>query len=92
MITMLKQGSARVPLDRIPQLAAALECDPRFLFRLALEQDGLKSQSAAIDEIFGEIVSRNEVSWIHEIRDASGHNDPALTTRSRSALRAIFGR
>lgn len=92
MITMLKQGSAKVPLDRVPMLAAAMEVDPRYLFRLALEQEGFDTQRAAVEEIFGAIVSRNEVAWLEALRDASGHSDPALTTRSRAALRGIFGK
>jgi hypothetical protein len=28
MITLLKQGANRVPLDRVPQLAKALDSDP----------------------------------------------------------------
>ena len=92
IITMFKQGSAKVPLDRVPQLAAALECDPRYLFRLALEQEGIETQRAAINDVFGTVVSRNEVAWIEQIREASGHSDPALTQRARSALRAIFGK
>ncbi|WP_328799879.1 hypothetical protein [Pseudoroseicyclus tamaricis] len=43
MVTMIKQGSAKLALDRVPMLAAALEVDPRYLFRLALEQDGFET-------------------------------------------------
>lgn len=38
MITMIKQGRSKVALDRVPALANALECDPAYLMRLALEQ------------------------------------------------------
>src|SRR6056297_3865375 len=38
MITMIKQGSTKVALDRVPALARALECDPAYLMRLSLEQ------------------------------------------------------
>lgn len=92
MLTMMKQGVSKVPLDRVPQLAAALEVDPRYLFRLAIEQDGFETRKTVIEDIFGTIVSRNELAWIQEIRDASSHSDPSLATRSRVALRAIFGR
>jgi hypothetical protein len=46
----------------------------------------------AVEEIFGTIVSRNEVVWLEELRDASGDTDPALTSRARSAIRGIFGK
>jgi transcriptional regulator with XRE-family HTH domain len=38
MISMIKSGATKLALDRVPQLSKALECDPAFLLRLALEQ------------------------------------------------------
>jgi hypothetical protein len=92
MLAMIKNGSTKLPLDRVPSVAKALECDPRLLFKLALEQPGGATTAVAIEAIFGTIVTRNEVAWLEEIRDASGHSDPNLTVRSRIALRAVFGK
>ena len=92
MIAMLKSGASKLALDRVPSLAEALECDPRLLFKLALEQLGGATTARAIEQIFGTIVTRNEVAWIEEIREASGHGDPSLTTRSRSVIRGVFGK
>ena len=92
MIAMLKSGATKVPLDRVPSLAAALDCDPRLLFNLALDQMGGATTVRAIEEIFGTIVTRNEVAWLNEIRDAADHSDPSLTSRGRSAIRGIFGK
>ena len=38
MMTFLKNGRNKVPLDRVPSLAKALEIDPAYLMRLALDQ------------------------------------------------------
>lgn len=59
MISMFKRGEVRVPLDKIPALAKALEVDPGHLFRLALEQywPGLRE---TIQAIFGRVVTANE--------------------------------
>ena len=92
VISMLKSGATKLPLDRVLALAKALECDPRHLFLLAIRQQGYETEEAAIAQIFGTIVTTNEAIWIEEIRDASGNTDPNLTTRSRSALRAIFSK
>lgn len=92
MIAMLKSGATKLPLDRVSSLAEALDCDPRMLFNLALDQLGGDTTVRAIEEIFGTIVTRNEVAWIKEIRDASGHTDPSLTVRARAAIRGIFGK
>ncbi|MGR3793011.1 XRE family transcriptional regulator [Vannielia sp. SX4] len=91
MLSMIKSGASKLALDRVPALAAALEIDPRLLLRLALEQEGLETSSAAIDDVLGTVVSLNEQEWVREIREASNHSDPRLTSRSRAALRAIFG-
>ncbi len=92
MLTMLKQGATRVPLDRVPALAQALDCDPAWLLRLALEQGEGSTAAAAIYEIMGPMVTANERAWLAEIRDASGDSDPRLTSRARATLRGIFGK
>lgn len=38
MISMVKTGDVKLPMDRVAALAKALECDPAVLARLALEQ------------------------------------------------------
>jgi len=38
MISMIKTGEAKLPLERVEKLAIALDCDPHHLAQLALEQ------------------------------------------------------
>src|SRR4051812_28502756 len=64
MLTNIKLGNSKLPLDRVPALAKALECDSAFLFRLALEQIGGETTALAIRNIFGSIVTRNEADWL----------------------------
>jgi hypothetical protein len=92
VLSMIKSGTSRLALDRVPALAAALECDPARLYRLALMQTGMETAQAAILEVFGSVVTRNEAAWLAEIRDASGNSDPGLTSRGRTAIRGIFGK
>lgn len=92
MISIIKSGGARLPIDRVPALARALEVDPRRLLQLAVEQWVGLTAARTFDEIFGTIVTLNEIGWLKEIRDASGNSDPALTTRARFTLRSIFGK
>lgn len=91
-LSMVKSGASKLALDRVPDLAKALECDAAYLLRLALEQAEGSTAAAAIFQIVGDPVSENERLWIAEIRDASGDTDPRPTSRSRNQLRAIFGR
>jgi hypothetical protein len=92
MVTMIKNGTSKLALDRIPSMSRALECDPRFLMRMALDQAVGDTAAAAIIEIFGSPVTANELAWLQELRGASGDNDPRMTTRGRSSIRAIFGK
>ena len=92
VLSMVKNGASKLPLDRVPALARALDCDPARLFRLALEQGGNETTQRAIEEVFGAIVSRNKSGWLQELRLASNHSDPTLTLRARSAIRGIFGK
>lgn len=59
---------------------------------LALEQAVGDTAAQAIIEIFGTPVTANELGWLQEIRSASEHSDPRITSRSQAAIRAIFGR
>lgn len=91
-MSMLKAGKNKLPLDRVPALARALEVDPALLMRLALDQAVGVTAAQAIVEIFGTPVTENERGWITELRDASDNTDPRLTGRARAALRGIFGK
>ena len=92
MMTFLKNGKNKVPLDRVPSLAKALEVDPAYLMRLALDQAVGATAAKAIVEIFGTPASENERGWLAELRDVSENTDPRLTARSRAALRGVFGK
>jgi hypothetical protein len=92
MLSMIKTGATRLPLDRVPELAKALDVDPARLFQLALEQWVGSAAARAFEAIFRVAVTRNEVDWILVIREASGNTDPAVTTRLRAAIRALFGK
>ena len=92
MITMIKQGSSKVALDRVPTLARALEADPAYVMRLALVQAIGSTAAEAVVEVFGEPVTVNEVGWLQAIREASNNTDPRLTSRSQAAIKTIFGR
>lgn len=92
MMTFLKNGRNKVPLDRVPSLAQALEVDPAYLMRLCLEQSVGVTAAKAITEIFGTPATENERGWLAELRQVTDNSDPRLTSRSRAALRAMFGK
>lgn len=90
VIAMIKAGATKLALDRVPSMARALECDPAYLLRLALEQQEGETAANALTEIWGTPVTSNELGWLAELRDASDHSDPRMTSRARTTLRSIF--
>jgi transcriptional regulator with XRE-family HTH domain len=92
MLSMLKGGASKLPVDRVPSLAKALDCDPAYLLRLTLEQIEGNTAADALMEIMGTAVTENEKAWLQELRAASHNTDPRMTTLSRAAIRAIFGK
>lgn len=90
MLSMLKTGAAKIPLDRVPALAVALECDSALLFRLALEQNFEGAALMAVRAIFRTVLTENELAWIELIRSASGGTDPHVTSMRAKILRGLF--
>lgn len=89
MISMFKRGETKVPLDKIPALAKALNVDPAFMFKLAIQQYW-PEMGQAIAEIFGTILTRNETKMIELIRRLTKGSDPELTHRVKRKLKAAF--
>ena len=90
MISMLKRGETKVPLDKIPALAKALHVDPAHLFRLAMEQQwpGMK---AVVDEVFKNIASDNETdTLLKPWREITKERDPSPTSRAAEILERAF--
>lgn len=92
VMSMLKAGSIRLPLDRVAPLATALEVDPTYLMLLSLEPAVGDTDARAILETFSRSVTSNELAWVLAIREASRMSDPPLTKRGRTAVFAVFGK
>jgi hypothetical protein len=92
MLSMVKTGASRLPLDRVPALAVALGVDPARLCLLAIDQWAGSAAARAFEAIFRTVVTDNEIQWIREIREASSNTDPAMTTRARALIRSHFGK
>lgn len=72
---MIKTGDAKLPLDRVPALAKALNVDAKHLFRLALDQHYPEVARVA-HEIFGRGVSDNKMILVQKFRELVGDDDP----------------
>jgi hypothetical protein len=89
MISMMRHGEVKVPIDKVPALARALNMDPAFLMRLTLQQYWPKS-AEAIAHVFGSILTRNEVKMLEVIRSATSNSDPEVTPELECKIRTVF--
>ena len=89
---MLKTGETKVPLEKLPAFARALEADPAHLFRLGMI-DLWPELAALIDDIFGrQMATKNEVViFLGKWRKATGDMDPAPNARFEAAVDEMVG-
>ena len=86
VLSMIKRGEMKVPLEKIPALAKALDVDPAHLFRLALEQYW-PDLGSMISEIFGALATSNEEAiFLTKWRAATENMDPAPNARIDAAI------
>ncbi|MFP5479268.1 MAG: XRE family transcriptional regulator [Alphaproteobacteria bacterium] len=88
-LSMVKTGVSKLAIDRVPALAQALECDPAYLMRLALEQEVGSTAAKALVEILGTPVSANERLWLDERAGQPLFRNPMCRLRS---VRTLAGR
>ena len=89
MVSMIKRGEVRPPLDKLPALARALNVDPAHLVRLAIE-DHFPEIAEAVQIGYGFATSANERAIIEEIRKLSNGSDPALNDHMRETLKTAI--
>ncbi len=90
MMAMIAGGTSKLPIDRVPALAKALNVDAAYLLRLALEQHDTMLWPI-IEEATGMVLTANEKKIVSLVRTASGSADPAPTGKLLRALREAFG-
>ncbi len=80
ILSMFRADQAKVPLEKIPALAEALDVDVGHLMRLGLEQYW-PDKMDVITKVFSRIVTDNEFELVREIREWTSDADPKLTLR-----------
>jgi hypothetical protein len=70
LFQMILDGYAKLPLDRVEQVAMALGCDARQLFRLAARQFYDEKAVCLFERMLGTPMTNAEQKWLHEIRSA----------------------
>lgn len=76
VLSMIKQGKMKAPLNRIGPLARALEVDPRFLLRFAFSEY-LPDTLDAVEDVFGApLLTHHEIDLIRGLRLHFKGHDP----------------
>jgi hypothetical protein len=89
IVSMFKTGAAKVPLARIPHLAAALGAEPAVLFRLAMLQYW-PDLHHVVAKLFGDVTSPHERELLGLLRFVTRHTDPKLSDRQKREIEKIL--
>lgn len=85
VLSMIKRGEAKIPMEKIPALARVLKVDPVHLTRLVMEQVWVNEERMVAD-MFGTLLTQNQRAWIALIRDLTGEDDPVLNPDLGAAI------
>lgn len=89
VISMIKKGQTKLPLEKVGVMADALGADPAKLLRMALKEympDTLK----VFEQCLGNVVTKNEMTMIEIWRDATNHEDPEIPAEAVKGLHQGF--
>lgn len=87
VITMIKQGKTKLPLERIGPVAKSLGVDPGFLFKLAVNEYMPTLMEAVEAIIDGPVLTHNEIEFIEVIRSSKVQNPRLRTDAERRELK-----
>lgn len=90
ILSMIKRGETKVPIDKIPDMAKALRVDPAHLARLVLDQHW-PALTFSFEEIFGGgMITVNERKLLTLWRQETGNNDPVINDARTARLSEVF--
>jgi transcriptional regulator with XRE-family HTH domain len=75
MLSMIKTGHSKVPLEKIPIIAEVLEIDPALLFRTTMRTQWPEMERA-VYSVFGGVVTKNERAWLDLLHEIFGDKVP----------------
>ena len=91
IISMFKQGATRVPLEKVPALAEALETDTVELLTMWLAEYSPETLEG-LQKHMGPTLSRNEKAWIAGLRKMFHGGVPPFDELAVDALKPLAAR
>jgi len=80
LITMIKNGTSKLPINRIASLAKALDIDPAHLLRVVMAEYSPDSWAAIELNMRGVVLTANELDLVRKFRAATADKDPRLVS------------
>lgn len=85
LITMIKQGSIKIPLYLIPKLAEVLKVDPAKLLSMALKEYNPDTY-AAVKSVFGYPITEVEAKILEKVQQVASYSDIETSEELQSYL------
>jgi Helix-turn-helix. len=85
LITMIKQGSIKIPLYLIPKLAEVLKVDPAKLLSMALKEYNPDTY-AAVKSVFGYPITEVEAKILEKVQEVASYSDIETSEELQSYL------
>ena len=73
LLTMIKQGSIKIPIYKIPKLAEILKINPAKLLSMALKEYNPKTYTA-IKSVFGYPITETETKILAKLQENNSYN------------------
>jgi transcriptional regulator with XRE-family HTH domain len=91
ILSMFKRGESKVPLEKIPALARALDVDAAHLFRLGFEMYWPDLASVIEDVFVRQLATKNEGEiFLKRWRTLTADADPVPDARTQTAIDRMF--
>jgi transcriptional regulator with XRE-family HTH domain len=91
VLSMMKQGLTKVPVERAPALARALRVDPAHFVRLVM-REYMPAAWAAIEATLGETLTENERRLIEAWREICADGEREVDEKAVAALQRALPR
>lgn len=91
IITMIKQGKTKLPLDKVGKMAKAIEVDPIHLFKMVMQEYMPETWTEVQRMIGQEVITENELEFIKVIRESNVINPKLRTEEERIRLLDFVG-
>ncbi|MDD2721356.1 MAG: helix-turn-helix transcriptional regulator [Gallionella sp.] len=89
IITMFKKGQTKLPINRITQLAKALEVDPVYLLRLVMLEYMPDTWEHVENIMQSTVLTANELELVRSFKEVTGESDARAVVIDRNAVIAI---